>query len=128
MRWKKLAAAARSFSPLAQGLLTSRYLDGIPADSRAALGHFLKSEVITEDLVQTIKRLNDLAKDRGQTMAQMAIAWVLRDPRMTTAIIGASKPSQVIDCVGAIKNLNFTNEDLNLIDRLCPIDSNLTFR
>ena len=123
---EEIGSGCAVFSPLAQGLLTSNYLDGIPDDSRAALGEFLPTEVITEDLVQKIRQLNELAKDRGQTLAQMAIAWVLRDPRMTTAIIGASKPSQVIDCVGAIENLSFSEEELNRINELCPIDSDLT--
>ena len=125
---EEIGSGCAVFSPLAQGLLTNKYLDGIPDDSRAALGHFLKSDVITEDLVEKIRQLNELAKDRGQTLAQMAIAWILRDPRITTAIIGASKPSQVTDCVGAIENLNFSDEDLNRIDQLCPIGSGLTIR
>ena len=81
----------------------------------------MKRETITDQLVQTVKQLNDIASERGQTLAQMALAWVLRDPRMTTAIIGASKPSQVIDCVGAINNLSFRQDELDQIDQLCPI-------
>ena len=125
---EQLGSGCAVFSPLAQGLLTSKYLDGIPDDSRAALGHFLKGDVITGELIKTVKQLNNLAKDRGQTLAQMAIAWVLRDSRVTTAIIGASKPSQVLDCAGVVENLNFSEEELNLIDGLCPIDSDLTFK
>ena len=117
----EIGSGCAVFSPLAQGLLTSKYLDGTPADSRAALGEFLKRETITDQLVQTVKQLNDIASERGQTLAQMALAWVLRDPRMTTAIIGASKPSQVIDCVGAINNLSFRQDELDQIDQLCPI-------
>ena len=120
---EKIGCGCAVFSPLAQGLLTSKYLDGIPADSRAALEHFLKSETITDHLVQTVGQLNDMATARGQTLAQMALAWVLRDPRLTTAIIGASKPSQVIDCVGAINNLSFSQDELDQIDRLCPKSS-----
>jgi len=117
---EQIGCGCAVFSPLAQGLLTSKYLEGIPADSRAALGEFLKSESITDQLVQTVGQLNDMARERGQTLAQMALAWVLRDPRLTTAIIGASKPSQVIDCVGAINNLSFSQDELDQIDRLCP--------
>lgn len=117
---EEIGSGCAVFSPLDQGLLTSKYLDGIPADSRAALEHFLKSDAITEDVVRTIRLLNDLASDRGQTLAQMAIAWTLRDPRLTTAIIGASKPAQVIDCVGAIDNLTFSEDELTRIDQLCP--------
>jgi len=117
---EEIGSGCAVFSPLAQGLLTSKYLAGIPADSRAALEHFLKSEAITDDVVQTIRQLNDLASARGQTLAQMAIAWILRDPRLTTAIIGASKPEQVIDCVGAINNLKFSKDELNRIDEICP--------
>lgn len=123
---EEIGSGCAVFSPLAQGLLTSKYLEGIPDDSRAALGHFLKSDVITEDLVKKIGQLNEIASERDQTLAQMAIAWVLRDQRMTTAIIGASKPSQVIDCVGAIENLEFSDDQLQRIDRLCPVDSNMT--
>jgi L-glyceraldehyde 3-phosphate reductase len=115
------------FSPLAQGLLTNRYLDGVPEDSRAAVGHFLTDDVMTEELISTVNQLNQLAAERGQTLAQMAIAWVLRDPRMTTAIIGASKPSQVVDCVGALDQPTFSQEELAKIDQLCPLVSKLRF-
>ena len=87
-----------AFSPLAQGVLTDRYLDGIPADSRAAGGRFLKAASITEKNVARVRALNAIAKRRGQTLAQMALAWVLRDPRMTSALIGASRPEQVRGC------------------------------
>jgi L-glyceraldehyde 3-phosphate reductase len=113
------------FSPLEQGLLTNKYLDGIPADSRAALGHFLKPEVITDDLVATIRTLHEIAQNRHQSLAQMAIAWALRDPRMTSIIIGASKKSQVIDCVGAIENLSFSDDELARIEEICPVNSDL---
>ena len=106
-----------AFSPLAQGLLTNRYLDGIPSDSRAAKeGTYLSREQVTEDKVNKIRKLNDVAANRNQSLAQMAIAWVLRDPVVTSALIGASKVSQVEDAFGAVKNMNFSNEELKQID------------
>jgi L-glyceraldehyde 3-phosphate reductase len=101
------------FSPLAKGLLTDRYFNGIPADSRA--GHdprFLRPADITDAVLAKTKKLNDLAQSRGQTLAQMALAWVLRHKTVTSALIGASRPSQVDDCVGATRNLSFSNEQL----------------
>lgn len=98
-------------------MLTDRYFKGIPTDSRA--GHdprFLRPTDITEDVLKKIKKLNDHARSRGQTLAQMALAWVLRDPVVASALIGASKVSQVDDCVGAVKNPNFTAEELMLIE------------
>ncbi|HEX2946147.1 MAG TPA: aldo/keto reductase [Clostridia bacterium] len=105
------------FSPLAQGLLTNKYLEGIPADSRAA-GHsiFLKADNITEEVVAKAAKLNKIARERNQTLAQMALAWVLRGGRVTSALIGASKPSQVEDCVNALKNLEFRGDELDSID------------
>ena len=104
------------FSPLAQGVLTDRYLEGIPTDSRAAIGHFLKAEQITERTVARVRALQAIARRRGQTLAQMALAWVLRDPRMTSALIGASRPEQVKDAVGALENLSFSAEELAEIE------------
>lgn len=105
------------FSPLAQGMLTNRYLGGIPGDSRAASGsNFLRREQITPERLTTIQQLNELAQQRGQSLAQMAIAWVLRHPGMTSALIGASKPSQIEDCVAATQNLAFSAEELAAID------------
>jgi L-glyceraldehyde 3-phosphate reductase len=107
------------FCPLAQGLLTNRYLAGIPADSRA--GHdprFLKPEHITETKVGQIRALDALAKKRGQSLAQMALAWVLRLPAITTALIGASKVSQIEDNLGALKNLEFSADEIAAIDRI----------
>ncbi len=107
------------FSPLAQGLLTDRYLNGIPEDSRAGKkGTFLKKENITEEVIQKVKKLNNLAKKRGQTLAQMSIAWVLRQPAVTSALIGASKVSQIEDAVGALNNLKFGEEELKTIDKI----------
>lgn len=106
------------FSPLNQGILTNRYLEGIPADSRASKGRFLKAENITEDLLAKIKKLNDIAQKRNQTLAEMAIAWVLHNPVVTSALIGASKVSQIDDAVGALNNLNFTDEEIKAIDKI----------
>ena len=105
-----------AFSPLAQGVLTDRYLDGIPADSRAAGGRFLQARSITPENVARVRALTAIARRRGQTLAQMALAWVLRDPRMTSALIGASRPEQVKDAVGALANLAFTPEELSEIE------------
>jgi L-glyceraldehyde 3-phosphate reductase len=108
-----------AFSPLAQGLLTSRYLGGdIPAGSRASLGHFLKAETVTADLVARLNRLDDLASGRGQTLAQMATSWVLRDRRMTSALIGASSVRQLEENVAAVANTTFGQDELALIDEL----------
>ena len=105
-----------AFSPLAQGMLTNRYLEGIPADSRAAGA----SVFLTEERVlhhgDRVRRLAALAQDRGQSLAQMALAWVLREPAVTTALIGASRPAQIRDCLGALKNTRFSPEELAVID------------
>jgi L-glyceraldehyde 3-phosphate reductase len=108
-----------AFSPLAQGLLTDRYLKGIPMDSRAGKPHgFLRPEHITEDKIAKVRRLNELAQARGQTLAQMSLAWVLRHPEMTSALIGASRVSQIEDAVGTLKNLAFTTQELKTIDQI----------
>lgn len=106
------------FSPLAQGMLTSKYLGGVPADSRAAQGGSLRKSFLTPQVLANIAALNDLAQGRGQTLAQMALAWVLRDGRVTGALIGASRPGQITDCVGALGNLEFSDAELAQIDRL----------
>src|SRR5262249_7389931 len=107
------------FSPLAQGLLTDRYLAGVPADSRAAKPHsFLKPAQITEDKLAKVRRLNELAQARGQTLAQMSLAWVLRHPEVTSALIGASRTEQIDDAVGALQHLEFTSEELQSIERI----------
>jgi L-glyceraldehyde 3-phosphate reductase len=106
------------FSPLAQGLLSDRYLQGIPSDSRAARDSYLKKKDIGKDKLTRIRALNKVAKQRGQTLAEMAVAWVLRDPRVTSALIGASKVSQVADNVAALKNLKFSAEELKKIDSI----------
>ncbi len=104
------------FSPLAQGLLSDRYLHGIPSDSRAARDFFLKKKDVGEDKLAKIRALNEIAKQRGQTLAEMAVAWVLRDPRVTSALVGTSKVSQVDDNVAALKNLKFSAAELRKID------------
>ncbi|MEO1702599.1 MAG: L-glyceraldehyde 3-phosphate reductase [Pseudomonadota bacterium] len=106
------------FTPLAQGLLTKKYLASVPEDSRAAENHFLTQDVINDAIVAKLRELNAIAEARGQTLAQMAIAWCLRDERVTTALIGASKTTQIVDCVGAIDNLAFTGDELTKIDAI----------
>jgi L-glyceraldehyde 3-phosphate reductase len=107
------------FSPLAQGLLTDRYLDGIPERSRAAReDSYLPRSQVTDEVVTKVRRLNEIAAARGQTMAQMAIAWVLRQPGVTSALIGASGPSQVDDAVAALDRLDFTTDELTAIERV----------
>jgi len=107
------------FSPLAQGMLTNRYLNDIPADSRVVKdGRFLKESHLTKEKLNTIKLLNDLAKNRGQTLAQMAIAWTLRNPVVTSSLIGASRVSQIEDIVGALGNLSFKERELLLIKEI----------
>jgi L-glyceraldehyde 3-phosphate reductase len=105
------------FSPLAQGMLTTKYLGGIPEDSRAAAGKSLRTAFLNEDNLSRIQGLNAIAARRGQTLAQMALAWVLRGGRVTSALIGASRPEQIVDCVGALKNLTFSAEELAEIDQ-----------
>lgn len=104
------------FSPLAQGILTDRYKDGIPADSRASIGHFLKEENITEEVLEVTSKLRKIAEDRGQTLAQMALAWVLRKNRVTSVLVGASRPSQLLDNIHCIDKLDFTEDELNAIE------------
>jgi L-glyceraldehyde 3-phosphate reductase len=107
------------FSPLAQGMLTNKYLSGIPEDSRAAKPHgFLKPEHVTDERLAKVRRLNELAQARGQTLAQLALAWVLRHPEVTSALIGASRVSQVEDAVGTLQNPGFTAEELQTIEQI----------
>lgn len=105
-----------SFSPLAQGLLTNRYLDGIPADSRVARGGFLKADALTAEMLGKIRRLDAIARRRGQTLAEMALAWLLKDRMVTSVIIGASSVSQIADNLKALQNTSFTEEELRDID------------
>ena len=104
------------FSPLAQGMLTSKYLDGVPQGSRVATGGALSEDMLTDEALAHVRALNDMARDRGQTLAQMAIAWTLRDPRVTTSLIGASSVSQLEDSLGALDNLDFSDDELRTID------------
>ena len=113
---KDLGIGSIAFTPLAQGMLTDKYLGGIPGGSRATQGKSLRREFLSDKAIENIRSLNEIAQSRGQTLAQMAIAWVLRDGGITTALIGASRPEQVTDCAGAIKNLTFTAEELARID------------
>jgi L-glyceraldehyde 3-phosphate reductase len=107
------------FSPLAQGLLTDKYLHGIPAGSRAARPTgFLRPEEVTPQKVAQASQLNDLAKERGQTLAQMALAWVLRHKTVTSALIGASRVEQIDDAVGTLKHLDFSSEELGKIESI----------
>ena len=107
------------FSPLAQGLLTDRYIDGIPSDSRIRTsGIFLKEASLTEDKLASIRALNTLAKERGESLAQMALAWVLRREEVTSVLVGASKPAQIIDNLGAISSSTFSQEELDKIDEI----------
>ena len=114
---QNLGVGSIAFTPLAQGMLTKKYLGGIPQGSRASQGKSLFPSMLTDNAVENIKKLNEIAIGRDQTLAQMAIAWVLRDGGITTALIGASKASQVIDCVGAVNNLEFTADELAKIDK-----------
>lgn len=107
-----------AFSPLAQGLLTNRYLNGIPEDSRIRTdGRFLKESVITEEKLAQIRTLNEIAAARGQTLAEMALAWILRDGKVTSVLIGASKPQQILDNIAALNNTTFTADELEAIDK-----------
>ncbi|NUB45403.1 L-glyceraldehyde 3-phosphate reductase [Fertoebacter nigrum] len=114
----ELGVGSIAFTPLAQGILTKKYLGGIPQGSRASQGKSLNPATITESAIASVRALDAMAQARGQTLAQMAIAWVLRGGGITTALIGASKPEQVVDCAGAVANLDFTAEELAEIDRI----------
>ncbi len=118
-----LAAAKKSgrgvicYSPLAQGLLTDRYIDGIPADSRIAVsGRFLKASALTEETLDNIRGLNDIAKERGETLARMALAWVLKNDAVTSVLIGASKPEQILDDLRAVSAAPFTADEMAMIN------------
>jgi L-glyceraldehyde 3-phosphate reductase len=107
------------FSPLAQGLLTNKYLHGIPEDSRAAKSTgFLQESQVTDEVIAKIKKLNTLAEKRGQTLAQMALAWLLKDDRVTSVLIGASKPAQLADSLKAMDNISFSSDELEKIEQI----------
>ncbi|WP_405070997.1 L-glyceraldehyde 3-phosphate reductase [Kribbella sp. NBC_01510] len=112
----ELGVGVIAFSPLAQGVLTDRYLDGVPADSRAAQGKSLNPDSLTEDTLKHVRALNEIAKERGQSVAQLALAWTLRDDRVTSALIGASSVAQLEDNLAAVRNLKFSADELEAID------------
>lgn len=108
-----------TFSPLAQGLLTDKYLHGIPEDSRIRRdGRFLKEDAVSEETIAKVKALNEIAGNRGQTLAQMALSWILRDGDITSVLIGASRPSQILDNIGIVHCSEFTQEERDAIDRI----------
>lgn len=113
-----------TFSPLAQGRLTDRYLHGIPADSRIRTdGRYLKEKDITPEVVAKIQALNEVAARRGQTLAQMSLAWLLAQPVVTSVLIGASRPEQILDNIQAMENTRFTEEELAELDRICAAET-----
>lgn len=115
----KLHKGIIAFSPLAQGLLTDRYLNGIPADSRIRSdGRFLKQSALSEERLAQIRALNELAKKREQSLAEMALAWIFRDQVVTSVIVGASKKEQILDNIGALRNMSFTEEEIKAIDAI----------
>jgi L-glyceraldehyde 3-phosphate reductase len=113
---EQVGAGCIAFSPLAQGMLTGKYLDGVPEGSRASQGKSLSTELLTDEALGRIRTLDDIAKTRGQSLAQMALAWALRDPRVTTVLIGASSVAQLEQNVGALDNLTFNDDELWAID------------
>ena len=115
----KLGKGIIAFSPLAQGMLTDRYLNGIPEDSRIRTdGRFLNESAITPERIQKIKELNHMAKERGQSLAEMALSWILKDGIVTSVLVGASKPEQIFENIKAIENTKFTEEELRMIDEI----------
>ena len=118
----RLGKGLITFSPLAQGLLTDRYLNGVPADSRIAHdGRFLQESALTPEKLQQIRDLNDLAAERGQTLAEMALAWLLHDGMVTSVLVGASRPQQLLDNIGALRNTTFSDEELRRIDEISKL-------
>lgn len=115
---KEIGTGCICFSPLAQGLLTDKYLHGIPSDSRATRNYFLKSSSITPEIISKVSALNNIANERGQTLAQLALSWVLRKDRVTTVLIGASKVEQIEDNVKIVEKLDFTKDELDEIERI----------
>lgn len=115
---QKLKKGVICFSPLAQGILTDRYLGGIPEGSRATKQRFLKPEQLTPELMSKVSLLNEIAKERGQSLAQMSLAWVLNNPAVTSVLIGASSPEQIIDNLGCVNAPAFTKEQLDAIDKI----------
>ena len=118
LRLEAVRVVEQRFSNLAQGLLTGKYLDGVPADSRAAAGKSFDTDWITDDVVRRLRGLNDIAAARDQSLAQLALAWALRDERVTSLVIGASSVAQLEQNVGALERLDFTADELARIDEL----------
>jgi L-glyceraldehyde 3-phosphate reductase len=114
---EEVGAGCIAFSPLAQGLLTNRYLDGIPSDSRIATGGALSESMLTETNLAKVRALNEIAARRGQSLAQLALAWALRDPRMTSLVIGASSVAQLEDNLASLSNLDLGADELTEIDQ-----------
>jgi L-glyceraldehyde 3-phosphate reductase len=113
---EEVGAGCIAFSPLAQGMLTSKYLDGVPEGSRATQGKSLSTDLITDEVVEHLRALDEIASERGQTLAQLALAWTLRDPRMSSVLVGASSPEQLEQNVGALERLELSAEELERID------------
>jgi L-glyceraldehyde 3-phosphate reductase len=113
----ELGVGCIAFSPLAQGLLTNKYINGVPENSRASVPGSFSKEILSEDNLKRVRALNEIAKGRGQALAQMAIAWVLRDKRVTTALVGARNVEQLDNSLDAVKKLDFTDAELKEIDR-----------
>ena len=117
---KEAGVGIIAFSPLAQGLLTDKYLHGIPEDSRIARDHrFLKESALTPERLSQIRQLNELAKGRGQSLAQMALSWILKDDKVCSVLIGASRPEQIVENLSIVENTVFTEEEIRTIDRIC---------
>jgi L-glyceraldehyde 3-phosphate reductase len=114
---EELGVGCIAFSPLAQGMLTDKYLGGVPSDARAVRGKYFPKDALSERNLTHVRALNDLAKERGQTLAQMAISWALRDKRVTSALIGARNVQQLEDSLAAVRNISFSDEELTRIDR-----------
>lgn len=116
----KLGKGIIVYSPLEQGLLTNRYLNGIPEDSRIRTdGRFLTEKALSEEMLQKLRTLDKIASERGQTLAEMALSWILRDGIVTSVLVGASKPEQILDNIKAVRNTSFTQDELNQIDKIC---------
>ncbi|MCR5773256.1 MAG: L-glyceraldehyde 3-phosphate reductase [Butyrivibrio sp.] len=115
---KEVGAGMICFSPLAQGLLTDRYLNGIPEDSRAKRNHFLHEDQITPEVIDKVRKLKEIAEGRGQTLAEMALSWILRRDRVTSVLVGASRPSQILDNIKMIEHLEFTDDELDAIEKI----------
>jgi len=122
---EKVGAGCIAFSPLAQGLLTNRYLNGVPSDSRVATGGAMSESMLTEENLSRVRGLNEIAQRRGQSLAQMSLAWCLRDQRMTSVLIGASSVAQLEDNLGALDNVEFSAEELAEIDRYAVADAGI---